>query len=108
MLLAATPPEQQSGLQVFVVTLAQEARLPAMRLAGALRDAGVACDLDYGGRGAKGQFRQADRSGAALTVVIGEDELRDGVVKLRDMSSGEESTTLMDAAAPEISRLLAR
>ncbi|MDQ4106839.1 MAG: His/Gly/Thr/Pro-type tRNA ligase C-terminal domain-containing protein, partial [Actinomycetota bacterium] len=35
-------------------------------------------------------FKQADRSGAAYTVVIGEDELKVGSCTLRDMATGEE------------------
>ena len=61
-----------------------------MRLAGALRAEGISCDLDYGGRGAKGQFKQADRTGASYAAIMGEDELSRGTIKVRDMSSGEE------------------
>ena len=90
MLLAAASGESEPVLDVFFVTLAPEARIPAMRLAGALREEGVSCDLDYGGRGAKGQFKQADRSGASVAAIMGEDEMGRGTVKVRDMSSGEE------------------
>lgn len=90
ILLAASSRELESTLDVFFVTLASEARMMALWLAGALREKGISCDLDYGGRGAKGQFKQANRLDAAWTVVIGEDELREGVCTLRDMRSGEE------------------
>ena len=90
MLLAAASHEQKPSLDVFFVTLAPEARTPAMRLAGTLRAEGISCDLDYGGRGAKGQFKQADRSGASFAAIMGEDELSRGTIKVRDMSSGEE------------------
>jgi histidyl-tRNA synthetase len=106
ILLAATPPGLESALDVYVVALSAAARVPAMRLVGAMRGLGVACDLDYGGRGAKGQFRQADRSGAGWTVILGDDELREGVAKLRNMSSGEEQATPLEGAEREISRLL--
>lgn len=90
MLLAAASKEPESAIDLFFVTLAPEARVPAMRLAGALRAEGVSCDLDFGGRGAKGQFKQADRSGATFAAVLGEDELSRGTIKVRDMASGEE------------------
>lgn len=90
ILLAAEPPEQSPTLDVYFVTLVPEARLPAMRLAGALRAAGLACDLDYAGRSAKGQFKGADRSGARYAVIVGEEELDQNACKLRDMTSGEE------------------
>jgi histidyl-tRNA synthetase len=104
ILLAAASHEPSTSLQVFFVTLAPEARTPAMRLASALRSEGVACDLDYTGRSAKGQFRQADRSGAAFAAVIGEEELEMGVCTLRDMGSGEERTVTVADGAKELLR----
>jgi histidyl-tRNA synthetase len=90
MLLAAASRETTSSLDVFFVTLAPEARIPAMKLAGALREDGISADLDYAGRGMRAQFRQADRAGASYAAILGEDELAQGVCTLRDMSSGEE------------------
>ena len=90
ILLAAASHGARPSLDVFFVTLTPAARLRAMELASVLRSEGVACDLDYAERSAKGQFRQADRSGAAYAAILGEDELARGVCTLRDMSSGEE------------------
>ena len=90
ILLAANPPEEGSRLDVFFVTLIPEARLPAFRLVASLRTQGFACDLDYAGRSAKGQFKQADRMGARFAVVIGDEELAADVCSLRDMVTGEQ------------------
>ena len=78
-----------------------------MRLASALRSEGVTCDLDYADRSAKGQFRHADRSGAAYVAIIGEDELERGVCKVRDMRSGEERAVPVSAGAKELLRAVA-
>ena len=104
MLLAAASRETDSAIDLFFVTLAPEARVPAMRLAGALRAEGVSCDLDFGGRGAKGQFKQADRSGAAFAAILGEDELSRGTIKVRDMSSGKEREVSVADGAGELMR----
>jgi histidyl-tRNA synthetase len=90
MLLAAASQEAKSSLDVFLVTLVPEARIPAMKVAGALRQEGISADLDYGGRGTRAQFKQADRTGASYAIVLGEVELARGVCTLRDMASGEE------------------
>ena len=90
MLLAAASQEAKANLDVFFVTLAPEARIPAMKLAGALREEGLSADLDYGGRGMRAQFKQADRTGASYAAILGEDELERGVCTVRDMASGEE------------------
>ena len=104
ILLAAASHEAPTTLDVFFVTLSPEARIKAVQLASALRSEGVACDLDYAERKAKGQFRQADRSGAAYAAILGEDELARGVCTLRDMASGEESTVSVVEGAKELLR----
>ena len=106
MLLAAASRETDAAIDLFFVALAPEARVPAMRLAGALRAEGVSCDLDFGGRGAKGQFKQADRSGAAFAAILGEDELSRGTIKVRDMSSGEEREVSVADGAGELVRAI--
>ena len=104
MLLAAASREASSSLDVFFVTLAPEARIPAVTLAGALREEGISADLDYGGRGMRAQFRQADRAGASYAAILGEDELAQGVCTLRDMSSGEERIVPVAEGAKDLIR----
>lgn len=107
ILLAANAPPEESKLDVFFVTLAPEARMPAFRLAAALRAQGLACDLDYADRSAKGQFKQADRTGARYAVVIGDEELAAGVCSLRDMATGEQRTVAIAEGPEELLRSLA-
>jgi histidyl-tRNA synthetase len=104
ILLAAASHEVSTSLDVFFVTLAPDARTLAMLLASTLRSEGVACDVDYADRSAKGQFRQADRSGADFAAIIGEAELERGVCTLRDMRSGEERTVTVADGAKELLR----
>jgi len=104
MLLAAASQETRPGLDVFFVTLASEARVPAMRLAGALREDGISADLDYAGRGMRAQFRQADRAGASFAVILGEDELAQGVATVRNMASGEEQAVPVADGAKDLLR----
>lgn len=98
ILLAATAPDLAPELDMYFVTLAPEARNVALKLAGELRSSGLSCDLDYGGRSGKSQFKQADRTGARFTVVIGADELAANSCKVRDMRKGEEKTVPLDGA----------
>lgn len=56
----------------------------------ALREAGIRCEADCTGRSLKAQFKQADKMGATLCVVIGPDEVEAGAVTLRDMESHEQ------------------
>lgn len=104
VLLAAEGPSETPGVDVYFAALSEDARMPALSLAGALRREGIACELDYAGRSAKGQFKQADRSGASWTVVIGDEELASGVAKLRDMNTGKEHEVSISGGAGALLR----
>jgi histidyl-tRNA synthetase len=107
MLLAAASRETTSSLDVFFVTLTPEARIPAMKLAVALREEGISSDLDYGRRGMRAQFKQADRTGASYAAILGEDELARGVCTVRDMASGEERIVPVAEGAKDLIRAVA-
>jgi len=107
MLLAAASRETTSSLDVFFVTLTPEARIPAMKLAVALREEGISSDMDYGGRGMRAQFKQADRTGASYVAILGEDELARGVCTVRDMASGEERIVPVAEGAKDLIRAVA-
>lgn len=48
------------------------------------------------GRSFKAQFKFADKLGARYVAILGEDELRQGCVKLKDMAAGTETLLPMD------------
>jgi len=65
---------------------------------------GVRADADYDGRSLKSQFRRADRSGAKVVVVLGEEEARRGTVGYRDMALGTQEEIRMDEAMRRLLR----
>ncbi|HEY6582297.1 MAG TPA: histidine--tRNA ligase [Rubrobacter sp.] len=107
MLLAAASQEKKANLDVFFVTLSLEARIPAMKLASALREEGISADLDFGGRGLRAQFKQADRVGASYAVILGEDELAQGIATVRDMASGDERQVPLADGVKDLIRAVA-
>ena len=72
----------------------------AMALAQQLRRAGLFAEVDLAGRSVKGQFKQADRIGADIVVVLGDE----GGAELRDMESGEQEPVDTDDLVAEIER----
>jgi histidyl-tRNA synthetase len=74
--------------EVFLVTTAPALLPEAFRRKIELSAAGVRADMDYEGRSVKSQFRRADRSGARVVLVFGEDEARRGSVVFREMTTG--------------------
>jgi len=107
MLLAAASQEKKANLDVFFVTLSLEARIPAMKLASALREEGISADLDFGGRGLRAQFKQVDRVGASYAVILGEDELAQGIATVRDMASGDERKVPLTDGVKDLLRAVA-
>jgi histidyl-tRNA synthetase len=76
---------EAAGPLVFIVAEGEQ-RERALVIATELRRAGLAAELDLGGRAIKGQMRQADRSGARHALIL---EGASAPV-LRDMRSGEQ------------------
>lgn len=87
----ATPERKRSGL-VFLAPLGAGGKELAVRLAHEMRLAGLQADLDYLGRSLKAQLREADRQGARVVVILGDDELARGAaaVKWLDGTGQEE------------------
>jgi histidyl-tRNA synthetase len=94
--LALNEDERQPEVEVFIVA-GDEQRERALALATELRRAGVSADLDLAERSAKGQMKQADRSGASRAVILD----GEGAV-VRDMGSGEQREVDPSALAGEL------
>jgi len=79
------------GIEVFVVDgLEGRGETTITRLVEALRVSGFSVDRAYGGRSVKAQWKAADRSGAAVTVMVGRDELARDAVAVKDLATGEQ------------------
>jgi len=74
----------------FIVTLGDAAWEAGLKLAAQLRAEGLRVDLDYRRRSMRAQLRHADGESFAQALIIGDDELAQGVVSVRDMESGEQ------------------
>ncbi len=88
---------------VYVVVSGARASAAGIGLVERLRDALPArrFDLNLGGGNFKAQFRRADRSGAALAVILGDDELSRGVAALKPLrdEAGQSECPLPELAA---------
>jgi histidyl-tRNA synthetase len=91
---------------VYVARVDDSVGDAVFRTAQALRDARIATELDHQARSLKAQFKQADRLGARLVVVIGPDELAAGEVTLRDMGTKEETRIALEAVATAVASAL--
>jgi histidyl-tRNA synthetase len=72
-------------LQVFIAGLGEGGKRAALPLAQLLREAGIATGVGTPGRSLKSLLRAANDSGARFTLILGEDEIASGVVKVKDL-----------------------
>lgn len=77
-------------LDVFIVTLGEESKRKGFTILSDLRRQGLKAEKDYLGRSMKGQMKAAGKSGARITVIIGEDELTRGVAVVRRMADSQQ------------------
>ena len=78
----------------------------AFAIVQALRDAGIAAQMDMQGRSLKSQFKVAGKTRAAYVLVIGPDELASGTCTARNMNTHEETPVSLDTIAEDMARLL--
>ncbi|MCC6178508.1 MAG: histidine--tRNA ligase [Chloroflexi bacterium] len=89
----------------FFAPLGAEAKLVAARLADGARQAGLDSVVGTGDRSMKARMRQASASNARQVIIVGEDELREEMATVKDMTSGEQERV---AFAHLIAHLIAR
>ena len=102
LLLAQMDAGAAPAPHLYVVNRGAEAELAALALARDLRRLGLKVELDGSAAAFGKQFKRADRSGAAWAAVLGEEEIQQGLLRLkplRDPELQEHSLPLHDRAA---------
>ena len=95
---------EESRPEVFIAVMGEAAKSFGLKFCRELRQKGVIAEMDTLSRNIKGQFKYADRLGAKYTLVIGEDELKKGVVSLKDMAKSEQREIKIENIYEEITR----
>ncbi|NOX60524.1 MAG: histidine--tRNA ligase [Chloroflexi bacterium] len=76
---------------IMVLHRGDAAKVEAVRLVSDLRRNGVPALLAFGKRSLKSQFKSANRARVRFALVLGEDEIAQNAVTVRDMESGEQT-----------------
>lgn len=92
--LSLIPSEAKFSADVFVVSIGDDAEVASTTLAEQLRETlpGLVVLRHCGGGNFKNQMKKADRSEARFTIILGQDEVEQGVCQVKDMSTGEQQT----------------
>ena len=98
--------EVARGPQVSVIPAAEAAGTAAMVLAGRLRELDLGVVVQHGRRSLKAQMRQAQKLGVAVVLILGEAELANGRVAVRDMANAEQIEVEQDQVVAAVEQVL--
>lgn len=84
-------------LDVYVVSMDEETDRFAFQLVYQLREAGFKVDKDYFKRKVRNQFKQADKLNARFTVIVGEEELKNQTVNVKDMVTQQQEIVKIES-----------
>ncbi|WP_256739980.1 His/Gly/Thr/Pro-type tRNA ligase C-terminal domain-containing protein, partial [Cronobacter sakazakii] len=95
-------------VDIYLIASGNGAQSAAMQLAERVRDALPGCKLmtNYGGGNFKKQFARADKWGARIALVLGEDEVANRQVVVKDLRSGEQQALAQSELAAHLQTLL--
>jgi histidyl-tRNA synthetase len=87
---------------IFIVCLGKETKTLGFQIAHELRLKGFWVERDYETASMKSQMRKANKSQSRFTLILGENEIRSGNLKLKNMDTGEQKECLAQDLATEI------
>jgi histidyl-tRNA synthetase len=91
--LGLLPPDRDaSPAQVIVTVFDEESQLASYQLSAELRREGIGTYTYPTPEKMGKQFKHADRIGSKIAVILGPDEIRNGQVAIKDLSTREQST----------------
>ena len=89
--------EQKSVAQVLIIPMIENLDMP-ITLATELRKLGINTEIYLNDKKLKAKFKYADKLEIPYVIVIGEDEINNNKIKLKDMKTGEEKYLTLDAS----------
>ncbi|CAI0706550.1 MULTISPECIES: histidine--tRNA ligase [Serratia] len=97
-----------STIDVYVISSGAGAQSAAMQLAEQVRDAAPQLKLmtNYGGGNFKKQITRADKWGARVALILGENEVAAQQVVVKDLRSGEQETLAQSEVAERLAMML--
>jgi histidyl-tRNA synthetase len=85
--------------RLYIIPLGAEPQLVGFELAQAVRKEGIQCIVDLSNKKLKSCMQQADRASAHFVLVLGENEIKNKTVELKEMKTGQKVVLSLDAVA---------
>ena len=93
------PIEEVPERDVYIGSMGEKGLIKAQGITLALRKAGVRAECDTVERSVKAQMKYANKIGAKYSVIIGDSELENNSVELKEMETGEKETVVLSELA---------
>ncbi len=90
---------------IYIGSIGEKGALKAQEIGYDLRKAGIHAEYDTVGRSVKAQMKYADKIGAVYNVVLGDDEIANDKVRLKNMLNGEQREITLSAIEDELKKL---
>lgn len=89
-------------LQALVLSMGEDAIDPAIHTVQALREAGIVCQMYFESGKMRKKFSYADKSDVRYTVIIGDREIEEGVLSVKNMETGDQVTMSLEELIDQI------
>jgi histidyl-tRNA synthetase len=101
--LELLPAVDSSACKVLFTYFDPEGQLKCLSLATSLRASGIACEVYPDIAKIKKSFEYADKKGIKFVAVIGSEEIKSGLISLKDMISGSQEELTLDQLSQYLS-----
>lgn len=91
---------------LYIAALGNAAQIKTAEMLSRLRDDGFKAETDICGRGLKAQMKYANKIGAKFSMVLGDNEIMEGMGTIKNMSNGEETSVSLDKISDEFSSIV--
>lgn len=89
-------PAQAEETDAFIVALGENVQMEAFKILCTLRTKGLKARMDFAGRSLKAQMKQANKAMARFAVILGENELQENCVIVKNMQTSEQEKVLLE------------
>ncbi len=87
---------EEGACDIYIGSMGAKASIEAANLVNSLRAEGFKAECDLCGRSVKAQMKYADKIGAKLSCIIGDSELEERKVKVKNMGDGTSEEVELD------------
>ena len=89
-------PDSNDKIDAFIVAVGDDAEKSAFELLIKLRRAGLIATMDFAKRSMKAQMKQAGKSNAKFALILGDDEIKNNTVTVKNLTTSEQQSVSVD------------